>query len=109
MKKKATGGSQWRGVDGLTHYQANKAYYLKRVKARKREAQAFVLSIKKQGKCVDCGFNDFRALDFDHVRGRKRTGVSNLCLRGASEETLLKEIAKCDIRCANCHRVRHFK
>ena len=43
-------------------------------------------------------------MDFDHVRGVKRFEISeggSRCLR-----TLREEIAKCEIVCANCHRVR---
>jgi len=47
-------------------------------------------------------------MDFDHVRGNKITEVSAL-LGFASLERLQLEIAKCDLVCANCHRVRTRK
>jgi hypothetical protein len=52
---------------------------------------------------VDCGESDPIVLEFDHVRGVKRGEISRLKTM-VSLETLAEEIAKCDVRCANCHR-----
>lgn len=54
--------------------------------------------------CVDCGENDPRVLDFDHVRGQKTADVSALVAGGSSWERVMREIDKCDVRCANDHR-----
>ena len=54
--------------------------------------------------CVDCGQTDIRCLEFDHVRGNKTTTISDLIQRAASWSTIEAEIAKCEVRCANCHR-----
>lgn len=43
-------------------------------------------------------------MDFDHVRGEKLANVSDLV--GAPTEDLLAEVAKCELVCATCHRVR---
>jgi hypothetical protein len=59
--------------------------------------------------CVDCREGDPVVLEFDHVRGTKRNHVATLIRRCVSTETLLKEIAKCDVRCANCHRRKTAK
>ena len=53
--------------------------------------------------CVDCGITDIVVLQFDHVRGKKRGNVSSMARAGVSLSTLNTEIAKCEIRCANCH------
>jgi len=54
--------------------------------------------------CVDCGESDPIVLDFDHVSGVKACDVSRLICSGAREWRVLEEIAKCEVRCANCHR-----
>lgn len=55
--------------------------------------------------CVDCGESDPDVLDFDHLRD-KRADVSTLVHLAVSWEVAIAEIAKCEVRCANCHRRR---
>jgi hypothetical protein len=56
--------------------------------------------------CADCGQSyPPYIMDFDHVRGVKRFNVSEFG-RHIAAETLAKELAKCDVVCANCHRER---
>lgn len=54
--------------------------------------------------CVDCGERDPVVLELDHVRGDKRDNIANLIRSGRSWEPIRAEIAKCEVRCANCHR-----
>lgn len=69
-----------------------------------------IVSDAKDKPCCDCGHRFPRyVMDLDHVRGVKKFNiscVSSMCLRKGIVEMLKKEIAKCDVVCANCHRVR---
>lgn len=47
-------------------------------------------------------------MEFDHVKGVKRMNVGNLVTGGYSEKSIIEEIEKCDLVCANCHRMRTF-
>lgn len=65
----------------------------------------FLLEIKSN-PCIDCGLSFHQAcMDFDHVRGEKLGSVSELSRRFGKEK-LSKEISKCDLVCACCHRIR---
>lgn len=59
----------------------------------------------KDAPCVDCG-GRFPpcAMDFDHVRGAKSYTIGASAMR---RKSLPAELAKCELRCANCHRIRH--
>lgn len=63
----------------------------------------------KAGPCFDCGkcFPP-ECMDFDHVRGEKVGDVGQLFI-AVSIEALIDEIEKCDLVCANCHRIRTKK
>ena len=54
--------------------------------------------------CVDCGEEDVRVLDFDHIHESKAFNISEFVGRGGSWQRIEAEIAKCVVRCANCHR-----
>ena len=53
--------------------------------------------------CVDCAEADPIVLDFDHRRD-KVADIATLVRSSASWDVVQREIAKCDVRCANCHR-----
>ncbi len=75
----------------------------KAVQLRRRRIGA-VIWYKMLHPCLECGNPDPRVLDFDHVRGKKK-----FQLQQAKNKPLLKileEIQKCDVVCANCHRLR---
>lgn len=54
--------------------------------------------------CVDCGEDDPVCLDFDHIGDNKVLDVALLVQRAYSLKRIQEEIAKCNVRCANCHR-----
>lgn len=83
-------------------------------KSRRRltaKKQAFLDAFKTLWGCVDCGYNLHAcALDFDHVRGVKNPKlVKGTSWVSLGWEDIHREIPKCDVRCANCHRVKHMK
>jgi hypothetical protein len=60
--------------------------------------------------CIDCGIADPIVLEFDHRNPEEKShDVSNMVGWCFSKENILEEIAKCDIRCANCHRRKTAK
>lgn len=55
--------------------------------------------------CIDCGESNLVVLEFDHVRGIKIESISKMITKGHSIESISNEIEKCEVRCANCHRI----
>jgi hypothetical protein len=73
----------------------------------RRKAKDFVLSLKADTPCADCGqVFDPVCMDFDHIRGEKNDNVGSMVARGVSVERIRDEVDKCELVCANCHRVR---
>jgi aerobic-type carbon monoxide dehydrogenase small subunit (CoxS/CutS family) len=85
----------------------NTEFNKKSPRAKKRAAKwRLAQMIKMESGCVDCGYNKSPvALQFDHVFGNKKSSVSNLIRSDYCWETILEEIKKCEVRCANCHAV----
>lgn len=74
-------------------------------RARSERNRALILKAKDQ-PCVDCGCQlPPERMCFDHVRGEKLFNVSRGW--GRSVVVLEAEIAKCDVRCRDCHERRH--
>jgi hypothetical protein len=71
------------------------------------ERRARVNAVKLASGCVDCGYRDHpEALDFDHRPGTtKRSTIGQGVSPTWRWDVIEAEMAKCDIRCANCHRI----
>lgn len=93
-----------------SHYKNNKEYY--KQKAEKHNSEYRLRNLQhmvdyfKEHPCVDCGETDPVVLEFDHLKD-KEYNVSKL--NHGSFETLVNEISKCEVRCANCHRRKTAK
>lgn len=81
--------------------------HAERVKRDKAKRADFIRKSKDR-PCFDCKQNyPHYVMDFDHVpeRGEK---LFVIAAKGAqvSQKRLQEELAKCDVVCANCHRIR---
>jgi hypothetical protein len=91
------------------HYNRNRGYYLEKVQKRNKLLRQEVLSyIEKyllNNPCIDCGETNPVVLEFDH-KGEipKFRAVSSLIRARFPLEKVKKEVEKCNVRCANCHR-----
>lgn len=93
------------------HYRNNKDRHyqnVKKVRAAYREKVLEELRKILIVGCVDCGNDDLRVLDFDHVRGTKVENVMTMVRNGARLSTILEEVAKCEVRCRNCHAIQTY-
>lgn len=93
---------------------ANTSYYarhrdeeIKRVRTRQRATVVFLRELRAR-PCQDCGqaFAPHQ-MDFDHREpAHKSFRVTGGAASLATVSTSRAEVAKCDIVCANCHRIR---
>lgn len=84
-------------------YERNKKAQAARRRKQKERGRAYIRSLKKS-PCVDCDNTyPYYVMDFDHL-GDKSFALANV--NGQSIETIKQELAKCELVCANCHRVR---
>ncbi len=91
------------------HYADNRTKYIQKAlrwnKNQKEKLRNLISAYLKEHPCVDCGEGDIIVLDFDH-RSDKRLTISQMFSYSYSVEQIQKEIEKCEVRCANCHRRR---
>ena len=64
---------------------------------------------KKTLKCKECGESRYWVLDFHHRDPKEKDVEVSTLMRRGNKTKILKEIEKCDVLCANCHRDLHFK
>jgi len=96
------------------HYQNNKPYYKAKARIRNTETRnlnyARLYQYLATHPCVDCGEADIRVLEFDHINSKTKLMEVTMLVRGAYSWAMIeKEIKKCRVRCANCHRRRTAK
>lgn len=90
-------------------YQANKSTSYKRTKDRRETIKEAVRALKN-GPCSDCGQSfHFSLMDFDHREGETKVeSVAFFVHQFPNEKRVAEEIAKCDLVCCMCHRVRSW-
>ena len=101
---------QLRQAQMAAYRQDNPTYFKEHVKNRRREMRQFIQEQKVGGCCKHCGNTDIRVLDFHHAdRGSKEASVDTMLKQGWSKERILRELVKCELLCANCHRIHHWE
>jgi hypothetical protein len=81
-----------------------------KVKAHRQRDLLLITQYKLEQGCNDCGYRDHpEALELDHLPGSKKMKAISAMVGSASKVRLEAELAKCEVVCANCHRVRTSK
>ena len=94
-------------------YPKNKLKHIGYVRRNKERVAAFIENYKKKRFCADCGFpgKEFPyVLDFDHLcdSTSKKFNVGSWSHSVLSIKAIEEEMKKCELVCANCHRIRTF-
>lgn len=80
----------------------------KSVRKRIKEIRAIIIEAKNK-PCKDCKIQyPTFVMDFDHVRGDKKFILAEAAQKGVAKAKVLAEIEKCDVVCADCHRIRTY-
>ena len=93
---------------GRENYRRHKERYI--LKAKERDKNLFkLINSYKDKPCTDCKqkYPPY-VMDFDHL-GDKEFGICEMRRRRMSFEKIILEIKKCEVVCANCHRIRTNK
>ena len=78
--------------------------------ARRSKARSWIKAYLQEHPCVDCGEDDIRVLEFDHIDpSQKEFGISRGIADGRGLKSIKAEVEKCEVRCCNCHRIRTMK
>jgi hypothetical protein len=93
----------------LRHYYRNRAHYRAKAKEQRVRIRAFLNSLK-DFPCVDCGRKyPAPVMEFHHRhRKAKDINLSWVATAGWGETRIRTEVSKCDLLCANCHRLREY-
>lgn len=87
------------------HYLKNKEQRLADNRQRKKAVKAWYKDYKKQQSCAKCGESHWACLDFHHINPKSKVReIAVLVCSGWCIDSILSEIAKCEVLCANCHR-----
>jgi hypothetical protein len=71
------------------------------------ETREWLIGYLETHPCVDCGASDLRVLELDRRDPTAKVmAVAVLARGGYSLARVPAEVALCDVRCANCDRVR---
>jgi hypothetical protein len=88
------------------HKEQQRAY----VRRRRKELHDWYLSLKATKKCNLCPEDDPACLEFHHKNSEEKEINLSYCYnKGWSKERILREMAKCEVLCSNCHRKLHWK
>lgn len=79
-----------------------------RMESLRKPRQEYVDQVKTESGCVDCGLHPevLAVLEFDHRDPSQKSKNVSRMMHSGTWQAFVEEVAKCDIVCANCHRVR---
>lgn len=84
-----------------------KMYFREWSRSRRKKLTEELIAYRLSKGCADCGYRErYEALEFDHLPGFKKDFVISSVLSSRSEKRVWEEVGKCEVVCANCHRIR---
>jgi hypothetical protein len=92
------------------HYHANKESWRRKRMRYEEKMRAMILAAKDR-PCADCGGRWHpMVMEFDHLPGTsKLINLGDCRARKFGLKRILEEIAKCEVVCPTCHRIRTLR
>ena len=99
----------------------SKEYYRKNGKKRKEYDRAYYLKYRKKcrqeiienlgGKCIQCGFHDWRGLQIDHVKGGGTKHRKQFTNSWQYYKSILDQLetGEYQLLCANCNQIKRYE
>jgi CO dehydrogenase/acetyl-CoA synthase alpha subunit len=91
------------------YYEDNIGVEKIRLQKTKKEKRAEWYAFKNTLKCTECEFNHPAALDFHHTNPKEKEGNVHKFISNGNFAKAYKEVKKCIVLCANCHRIHHYE
>lgn len=73
-----------------------------------KSTNMYLVNKARQVGCKKCGEKRLYVLDFHHRNSDEKIETINHMIKSASAQILQRELEKCDVLCANCHREFHY-
>ena len=112
-KKKSLDGlncqcRQCENQSGRNHYNKNKKYYIDKAANQVQKMIDWFENYKSKCQCEICGESHPSTFDFHHIDSSQKDDCISILVRRGSMKRLQKELPKCKVFCANCHRKFHW-
>ena len=91
------------------YYSRNKDKHRALSKTNRAIAKARWVIFKSTLSCIKCGFSHSAALDFHHINPSEKENLVSKLVSDGRYTAARKEVKKCVVLCANCHRVHHYE
>jgi len=89
------------------YYNENRVKIAERKRKHREKRHQYIQDILVEHGCIGCGTHDLRVLEFHHPNGKEKYYVGQMLT--LSRARLDKEVAECEILCANCHKIEHYE
>jgi hypothetical protein len=91
------------------HYEENSISLKEKKRLYIQQRREWFNEFKKTLKCIKCGENHIACLDFHHRDPKQKEFSIAGAVSHSNKEKVIKELEKCDVLCANCHRKHHYE
>jgi hypothetical protein len=91
------------------HYIKNRQKYIDKAKKYSKDFVEWFQEFKSQLKCNRCDETHPACLQFHHTNPSEKEALVSQLVSNCNKAKILKEIAKCEVLCANCHAKHHYQ